>query len=212
MAIGYTNRGSESIRAGTFRQMRPKFGFAILYTMLLPQYLRMLSAVELFADCLRSRRSELSGAERSDLNQEQQRTILRRIRSASDACFPYWPMESMSSKAISPRNEPVSGRRYILEVSVKNDCRWRRGWNWKWRIRNGEKIPTGGTRTATSHTSLYIHEKCAEVVIGKRIPWLIYPSRRTERDMLTHIPLTYTHPGDFFLFLIFISLSAIYFF
>lgn len=39
MAIGCTNRGSESIRAGTFRQMRPKFGFAILYTMLLPQYL-----------------------------------------------------------------------------------------------------------------------------------------------------------------------------
>lgn len=107
-------------------------------------------------------------------------------------------MESMSSKAISPRNEPVSGRWYILEVSVKNDCRWRRGWNWNWRIRNGEKIPTGGTRTATSHTSLYIHEKCAEVVIGKRIPWLTYPSRRTERDMLTHIPLTYTHPGDFF--------------
>lgn len=110
-------------------------------------------------------------------------------------------MESMSSKAISPRNEPVSGRRYILEVSVKTDCRWRRGWNWNWRIRNGEKIPTGGTRTATSYTSLYIHEKCAEVVIGKRIPWLTYPSRRTERDMLTHIPLTYTHPGDFFLFL-----------
>lgn len=80
MAIGYTNRGSESIRAGTFRQMRPKFGFAILHTMLLP-YLRMLSAMELFADCLRSRRSELSGAEGSDLNQEQQRTILRRIRS-----------------------------------------------------------------------------------------------------------------------------------
>lgn len=118
-----------------------------------------------------------------------------------------------SSKAISPRNEPVSGRRYILEVgSVKNDCRWRRGWNWNWRIRNGEKIPTGGTSTATSHTSLYTHEKCAEVVIGKRIPWLTYPSRRTERDMLTHIPLTYTHPGDFFLFLIFISWSAIYFF
>lgn len=80
MAIGYTNRGSESIRAGTFGQMRPKFGFAILYTMLLP-YLRMLSAMELFADCLRSRGSELSGAEGSDLNQEQQRTILRRIRS-----------------------------------------------------------------------------------------------------------------------------------
>lgn len=81
MAIGYTNRESESIRAGTFQQMRPKFGFAILYTMLLPQYLRMSSAMELFADCLRSRRSELSGAEGSDLNQEQQRTILRRIRS-----------------------------------------------------------------------------------------------------------------------------------
>lgn len=102
MAIGYTNRGSESIRAGTFRQMRPKFGFAILYRMLLPQYLRMSSAMELFADCLRSRRSERSGAEGSDLNQEQQRTILRRTRSSSDACFPYWPMESMSSKAISP--------------------------------------------------------------------------------------------------------------
>lgn len=156
--------------------------------------------MEFFADCLRSRRSELSGAERSDLNQEQQRAILRRIRSSSDACFPYWPMESMSSKAISPRNEPVSGRRYILGVSVKNDCRWRRGWNWKWRIRNGEKIPTGGTRTATSHTSLYIHEKCAEVVIGKRIPWLTYPSRRTERDMLTHIPTSYIHtPRRFFL-------------
>lgn len=110
-------------------------------------------------------------------------------------------MESMSSKAISPRNKPVSGRWYILEVSVKNDCRWRRGWSWNWRIRNGEKIPTGGTSTATSHTSLYIHEKCAEVVIGKRIPWLTYPSRRTERDMLTRVPLTYTHPGDFFLFL-----------
>lgn len=150
----------------------------------------MLSAMELFADCLRSRRSERSGAEGSDLNQEQQRTVpsCDVFAAASDACFPCWPMESISSKAISPRNEPVSGRRYILEVSVKNDCRWRRGWNW--RIRNGEKIPTGGTSTATSHTSLYIHEKCAEVVIGKRIPWLTYPSRRTERDMLTHIPLT----------------------
>lgn len=120
---------------------------------------------------------------------------------ASDACFSCWPMESMSSKARSPRNEPVSGRRYILEVSVKNDCRWRRGWNWNWRIRNGEKIPTGGTRTrtATSHTSLYIHEKMCRGCY-RETDSMAYLSIQEDREGHVDTHTSYIHtPRRFFL-------------
>lgn len=107
-------------------------------------------------------------------------------------------MESMSSKAISPRNEPVSGRWYILEVSVKNDCRWRRGWNWNWRIRNGEQIPTGGTRTATSHTSLCIHEKMCRGCY-RETDSMAYLSIQEDREGHVDTHTSYIHtPRRFF--------------
>lgn len=108
-------------------------------------------------------------------------------------------MESMSSKAISPRNEPVSGRRYMLEVSVKNDCRWRRGWNWNWRIRNGEKIPTRWhPHRHIPHQPLHTRKMCRGCY--RETDSMAYLSIQEDREgrVDTHPYLLHTHTQEIF--------------
>lgn len=106
-------------------------------------------------------------------------------------------MESMSSKAISPRNEPVSGRRYILEVSVKNDCRWRRGWSWNWRIRNGENTDRWLPHRHIPHQPLHTRKMCRGCY--RETDSMAYLSIQEDREGHVDTHTSYIHtPRRFF--------------